>query len=274
MCCDDHIHCCSSNQKCDAGLCIQLQKTNVTAKKINKVTCNSEFSCPDNDTCCPGLIPDTYQCCPLTKGVCCGDFLHCCPQNTVCDLEKGKCVGKGFVSEMYDSKKNGILKFDSLKLSLLNPSNLNNVFCPGRGYQCPDGYTCCQLPSGNWGCCPFDKATCCPDKIHCCPHGMKCDTTSMSCFQGNTSIASLQKEIAKPINSDIVCPDNSTCASSATCCKINTERFGCCPYEDAVCCDDLQHCCPSGFVCDTVEKHCVPSSKSTLSNFIKYKKLD
>lgn len=272
MCCDDHIHCCSSNQKCEAGLCIQLQGTNVTAKKVEKVACNSEFSCPEDGTCCQGIIPGTYQCCPLANSVCCGDLTHCCPQNTVCDLDKEMCVGKDFVSEMYDSKKNGILKFDSLKH--LKPSNLNNVFCPGRGYQCPDNYTCCQLPTGKWGCCPFVKATCCPDKIHCCPHSMKCDTTSMSCFQGNTSIPSLQKEIAKPFNSSIVCPDKSTCAPSATCCKIATERFGCCPYEDAVCCNDLAHCCPSGFVCDIIEKQCVPSSKSTLSNVIKYKKLN
>nr|1G26_A Chain A, GRANULIN A [synthetic construct] len=22
---------------------------------------------------------------------------------------------------------------------------------------CPDGYTCCRLPSGAWGCCPFTQ---------------------------------------------------------------------------------------------------------------------
>ena len=258
-------------------MCIERLGTNITAKRVEKnaIPCDSKFSCPDNSTCCKGLLPGTYECCPLPNGVCCGDFIHCCPENTVCDLKRQMCIGNKFISEIYDSKKNGIFKVGSLKYSnLLKPINLNNVFCPGSGsYQCPDSYTCCKLPSGAWGCCPFPEATCCPDELHCCPHNMKCDRTSMSCSQGLVSIPSLQKEIAKSSMSDIMCPDNSTCADTMTCCKIGTERFGCCPYKDAVCCKDLTHCCPNDYVCDVVIKRCI-QTKSTLSNVLKYKKED
>jgi len=43
--------------------------------------------------------------------------------------------------------------------------------CPGGRKTCAQGMTCCKLPTGEEGCCPYDRATCCPDKVHCCPHG-------------------------------------------------------------------------------------------------------
>jgi len=43
--------------------------------------------------------------------------------------------------------------------------------CPGREKTCSDKMTCCELPSGRQGCCPYANATCCPDKVHCCPYG-------------------------------------------------------------------------------------------------------
>ena len=43
--------------------------------------------------------------------------------------------------------------------------------CPGGQETCAAGMTCCQLPSGREGCCPYENATCCSDKVHCCPHG-------------------------------------------------------------------------------------------------------
>nr|2JYE_A Chain A, Granulin A [Homo sapiens] len=48
---------------------------------------------------------------------------------------------------------------------------------------CPDGYTCCRLQSGAWGCCPFTQAVCCEDHIHCCPAGFTCDTQKGTCEQ-------------------------------------------------------------------------------------------
>lgn len=54
---------------------------------------------------------------------------------------------------------------------------------------CPDETTCCQLGSGDWGCCPMPKAVCCDDKIHCCPEGTNCNVEAGTCEQGGTSLA-------------------------------------------------------------------------------------
>ncbi|XP_023214592.1 granulins-like, partial [Centruroides sculpturatus] len=41
-----------------------------------------------------------------------------------------------------------------------------------------------------------------------------------------------------------------------TCCKTN-QGYGCCPMEDAVCCSDLQHCCPDEYICVDLFEICV-----------------
>uniref|UniRef100_A0A667YSS2 Granulins domain-containing protein n=1 Tax=Myripristis murdjan TaxID=586833 RepID=A0A667YSS2_9TELE len=56
----------------------------------------------------------------------------------------------------------------------------NSVECDARN-KCPEGSTCCQLAGGQWGCCPLEKAVCCPDKEHCCPQGYSCNMASGSC---------------------------------------------------------------------------------------------
>ena len=36
-------------------------------------------------------------------------------------------------------------------------SSVEAVVCPGGSVQCADGQTCCKLPSGKYGCCPFPQ---------------------------------------------------------------------------------------------------------------------
>jgi C1A family cysteine protease len=48
------------------------------------------------------------------------------------------------------------------------------------------------------------------------------------------------------------CPDGSSC--DGTCCCAaeifgQCLQYGCCPYENAVCCDDHEHCCPESTIC-------------------------
>ena len=37
---------------------------------------------------------------------------------------------------------------------------------------------------------------------------------------------------------------------------MDRHRFGCCPFEDAVCCEDKLHCCPNGYKCDLAKGKC------------------
>ena len=52
------------------------------------------------------------------------------------------------------------------------------------------------------------------------------------------------------------CHDGSSCAGAATCCELASGSYGCCPYSDATCCSDKQHCCPNGYECDVSSSMC------------------
>ena len=83
--------------------------------------------------------------------------------------------------------------------------------------------------------------------IHCfhesySPTGFTCDVSAGTCVRGNT--------VAEVGSSDVVdCGDGTSCPEGSTCCAMSTGQFGCCSYQDAVCCDDGEHCCPNGLFC-------------------------
>jgi len=52
--------------------------------------------------------------------------------------------------------------------------------------------------------------------------------------------------LALSLLSAIACGE-CTCPSGTTCCKLRSGGWGCCPYENATCCNDGQHCCPGGY---------------------------
>ena len=42
---------------------------------------------------------------------------------------------------------------------------------------CDDNYTCCRNRSGDWACCPYRNAQCCPQLNICCRSGLHCSST-------------------------------------------------------------------------------------------------
>ncbi|KAL3831532.1 hypothetical protein ACJMK2_023273 [Sinanodonta woodiana] len=264
VCCSDHLHCCPHGTKCDVseGKCIQgdivtdwFEKTPASKKdndSVGSVVCpDKQHECPDGNTCCK-LASGDWGCCPLEKAVCCSDHLHCCPHGTKCDVSEGKCLQGNIVTDWFE--KTPASKKDSL--------SVGSVVCPDGQHECPDGNTCCKLSSGDWGCCPLEKAVCCSDHLHCCPHGTKCDVSEGKCLQGNIAIDWFEKTAASKKDSlsvgSVVCPDGQhECPDGNTCCKLSSGDWGCCPLEKAVCCSDHLHCCPHGTKCDVSEGKCL-----------------
>ena len=88
-------------------------------------------------------------------------------------------------------------KFSSLQ-------KVPNLVCPD-GSLCPDsGFTCCQLSSGGYGCCPFPHAVCCSDHEHCCPEGTTCDVASGSCNGGTERVKIYTQISATKVISKII----------------------------------------------------------------------
>ncbi|KAF7225913.1 progranulin [Nothobranchius furzeri] len=59
--------------------------------------------------------------------------------------------------------------------------------CPDGG-RCKEGQTCCNSPTNDYKCCPFDQAECCEDHVHCCPADTVCDKETSSCVNKTMSI--------------------------------------------------------------------------------------
>jgi hypothetical protein len=51
---------------------------------------------------------------------------------------------------------------------------------------CRDDQTCCALPEGSFGCCPYIDGVCCSDGDHCCPNGYECNLEKLHCDKNSS----------------------------------------------------------------------------------------
>ncbi|KAM4624047.1 granulin b isoform 2-T2 [Polymixia lowei] len=260
VCCEDHLHCCPHGTVCnlEASTCDDasgnavvpwLNKVPVFSLLTDDVTCDKSTSCPGKSTCCKSSTGD-WACCPLSKAICCDDHTHCCPHDTVCNLETETC------DDPSDSAPS--LPWVA-KVSPLTAEGLDEK-CD-RQTMCPGGTTCCKQGSGQWACCPLPHAVCCNDQEHCCPKGYTCNLAQQTCDKpGGPALPWAQKLPARqrvPTQTVAIaprptmCDAHTSCPKDTTCCFMNKARkWGCCPLPKAVCCEDHEHCCPQGYTCN------------------------
>uniref|UniRef100_A0A1A8NME6 Granulin b n=1 Tax=Nothobranchius rachovii TaxID=451742 RepID=A0A1A8NME6_9TELE len=254
VCCEDKRHCCPEGTTCDLvhSKCVSpsfqsiplLEK--LPAKRLgNKlavaVICpGGKSSCPDAYTCCL-LTSGEYGCCPYPDATCCSDHSHCCPSNTICDLEHGVCRSAEVLTPLMEKI----------------PAVSTDVVCPDRKSACPDQTTCCLMKNGTYGCCPLPNAVCCSDYVHCCPADTQCDLQHSTCVPAQDNMSVSKVFAAVRLQSRVVpCNDSVSCADGSTCCKSAGGGWACCPLAQAVCCEDHLHCCPHGSVCNLEAKTC------------------
>uniref|UniRef100_UPI00398EE6B9 granulin b isoform X2 n=1 Tax=Pristiophorus japonicus TaxID=55135 RepID=UPI00398EE6B9 len=252
VCCEDHIHCCPAGYTCDlqSGSCAKndalstllLKKSTVVKEtlqgRLSRVLCDTFASCPANTTCCK-MNSGLWMCCPLPQAVCCDDHIHCCPNGYTCDVQAGLCH-KDNISIPLVTNMPTLVKSEALDMQ-----------CDDT-VKCQSGATCCRTPSGQWACCPLPEAVCCEDHEHCCPNGYTCNVGAGTCERQSLAIP---WEVKQPL-SDVKCDDTFRCPSPATCCKLASGSWACCPYEHATCCEDQLHCCPNGYTCNGAAKAC------------------
>uniref|UniRef100_A0A3P9M9Q6 Granulin a n=1 Tax=Oryzias latipes TaxID=8090 RepID=A0A3P9M9Q6_ORYLA len=264
VCCEDFIHCCPKGKTCnlaaqtcegDGGSVPMLEKvpsfSNVSVK-MEDVPCDGSTSCPDQTTCCK-TQEGGWGCCPFPEAVCCEDFIHCCPKGKTCNLAAQTCEGDGGSVPMLEK----VPSFSNVSVKM------EDVPCDGST-SCPDQTTCCKTQEGGWGCCPFPEAVCCEDFIHCCPKGKTCNLAAQTCEGDGGSVPMLEKvpsfsNVSVKME-DVPCDGSTSCPDQTTCCKTKDGGWGCCPLPEAVCCDDHEHCCPTGTTCDLATLSCLKAS--------------
>uniref|UniRef100_A0A8D1N359 Progranulin n=1 Tax=Sus scrofa TaxID=9823 RepID=A0A8D1N359_PIG len=230
------------------------------------VPCKTKAQCPPGHSCIL-TTNETSNCCPFPEAVSCRDGLHCCPQGFHCSADGWSCLRRP------DTK----------------PSD--DILCPNSQFHCPNSSTCCTMLDGSWGCCPMPQASCCGDKVHCCPHGTSCDLAHSRCLTvtnthpmakipsqetiktgeevGEVSSGSwpgtsspspwrpltLFFSFSHPVPRCAQCHQVS-CPDDYTCCRLQSGKWGCCPFVQAVCCNDHVHCCPTGYQCNIEKGTC------------------
>ncbi|XP_060727012.1 granulin b isoform X1 [Tachysurus vachellii] len=283
VCCEDHLHCCPHNTVCNvqAGTCDSVSDSSSTVPWVTKIPavavvpenehCDETSACPTGTTCCKQKS-GTWACCLLPRAVCCEDHEHCCPQGYKCDVSHESCEHP-FLPSMPWVRKHPAL---SVTRSFLSHPSANAESGSQHEHKCdaqtscPRGSTCCFMAKlSQWGCCPLPQAVCCGDGDHCCPSGYTCDKEKPTCTKGNLELPWFKKQPAISVTSDlgdVKCDDNTSCAAGTTCCRLRTKAWGCCPLAQAVCCEDHEHCCPHDYTCDLQSGTCVkPSTTHTVA---------
>jgi len=284
VCCPDKVHCCPNSYTCDTAQqqCIKGPTSDgpdslpwihstlpskylpVDHKPVGDITCDDKSSCPDDQTCCK-LSDESYGCCPLPEAVCCEDHIHCCPNGCTCNVDQGTCDGCS-LSGPWSTKLPAKMYQPATGPEPSLPEASSGVKACSAGAWCKDGSTCCEFESGVRGCCPFSNAICCSDGLHCCPAGSTCDAALHSCRSVDSSLMFTWHITGhvdgygglRPLSvaAAVQCPDGSTCPTSTTCCQVVSKQYACCPYDQAMCCSDLLHCCPHGMTCNVKESRC------------------
>uniref|UniRef100_A0A673HB42 Granulins-like n=1 Tax=Sinocyclocheilus rhinocerous TaxID=307959 RepID=A0A673HB42_9TELE len=264
VCCDDFIHCCPHGKKCNVALgkCEdssgsqpwfeKLPVKPISSQNVAVTQVHSDVPCND------------------TAAVCCDDFVHCCPHGTTCNVAAGSC----------DEPSGSKPWFEKLPaLPRAGQKSPGNVNCDSS-HVCPDSNTCCKNIDGDWGCCPLLfclQAVCCKDQFHCCPHGTTCDFVTLTCTSNTTSVPMTDinlpsakeehrqhrevKDRVGKYNSRVPCDSQTSCPDHTTCCLVaKTNKWGCCPLPNAVCCPDQEHCCPKGYRCDLRRRSCIKTT--------------
>ncbi|KTG01779.1 hypothetical protein cypCar_00026215 [Cyprinus carpio] len=278
VCCEDKRHCCPQGTKCDLehSMCVSAtygpsplwrkfaarrrkpsERTAVVpstdSSDIRNVICPDKIStCPDDTTCCK-LETGSYGCCPMPKAVCCSDHLHCCPEATTCDPVHSMCVSA-----------NGVMVKMASKIPATSLKQEEKLVPCNETVACASGTTCCKTQEGTWACCPLLKAVCCEDHAHCCPQDTVCNLTAGTCDDpADLSVAApwMAKVPTFPIASpNQKCDETTSCPDGSTCCRLSSEKWGCCPLPQAVCCEDHLHCCPHDTVCNLAASTCDSSN--------------
>nr|XP_048685645.1 progranulin isoform X2 [Caretta caretta] len=253
--CADRHRCCPRGSHCSADGKSCFVFPGLPA--ADAVQCpDGESECPNESTCC--MMPTgSWGCCPMPQAACCVDKVHCCPHATTCDLEHARCLsaaGEQPLGSKVPARKRA--PWQGV------PASFIMITCPDHQSACPDGTACCQLPTSQYGCCPLQNAVCCQDHVHCCPKGYTCDPAGGSCHPPAAPVPWLEKTPARvrapSAGRDVRCDEQTSCPEGNTCCRLATGDWGCCPLEEAVCCQDHVHCCPKGYTCDPAGGSCHP----------------
>ncbi|CAH8867229.1 unnamed protein product [Trichobilharzia szidati] len=233
VCCIDGKSCCPESSRCDSGSgqCIYADGSIKPPKQIydqiNKTTQKANDLVPwqlsTKTVICPdrlSVCSENTTCCPMAH-----EKWGCCQHpNAICCSDGKHCCPQGLVCDVTQQICKPLNTHQILEAN--NNNNNNNFF--DNLYLTKTSKPARPNPNINQ-----------PKGIV----GRKATNSSAKFLMSYTGI---------------LCPDLLfECPSGTTCCPSTEEGWACCPFPDAVCCSDGEHCCPNGYTCDLASKRCV-----------------
>jgi len=197
-CCSDGKHCCPHGMACnlEEGTCDNNSVSGFDSaaplrpilprQNPKIVICpDPNYECSQGETCCK-LVTGDWGCCRFENATCCSDEIHCCPANTICDLQRETCKPKQ-AALLSQRETAAAMK----AIPVYNIGNVtgchgdNQLLCPDSQTCCLQGDTCCSQSKYDWmTCCNFSNGVCCNDGQNCCPFSYSCHKNpdgSMGC---------------------------------------------------------------------------------------------
>jgi hypothetical protein len=247
----------------------ELFKIKTHSHSYGSIPCKDGSFCPTTFTCCV-LVDGTYGCCPLQNAVCCNDHLHCCPQNTQCNLKSQCCDAENYQVPWSQKLTQRQLIQQNEDLNILQQAQV----CQDEETSCPPMSTCCLMVHGSYACCPHDDGVCCG--THCCAKNSKCGQEIGECIEEEkeedddeltvkvvnwytVEVMAYEKNGLKETfkYTGPFCPGGEVQCANGTCCEVQADSsYVCCPYQSGTCCGVHGYCCPSGYDCDAKLEAC------------------
>ncbi|GAA6229846.1 granulins-like [Lates japonicus] len=216
---------CSDGKHCcpEGHLCSEDSRSCVKTELASTVLCSDGVSECPDQTTCCETPEGKWGCCPMPKAVCCEDKLHCCPEGSTCDVKESKCISSSTKKEMPMWAK--------------LPARIRAEWESKKEAEQVSAETANDGGS--------EKAP---------------EVTTANTVPPTQQEASVTEAAG---GNNVPCDDTVACEDGTTCCKTAEGKWACCPLPEAVCCDDHEHCCPSGTTCDLATLSCDGASGST-----------
>ena len=253
--------------------------------------CEDGTNCPDHATCCQ-MESGSFGCCPYEEAVCCQQD-YCCPQFGRCDGARCQ-LGNGL--EIAAARRFPALKTATEALhyqqqqqqqqqaALVVAAHTDDMFV-GQGQEAEEAVLAARAVAAAAAAAKAEEASMRMKKKNI--ENNKGEGEEKE--EGEESIQQEAKEGVAVVNvllpaadspataaaataataatalsgGSVQCPDGTVC--DAACCPASPAGYLCCPYADAVCCSDHQHCCPGGTHCNESAGSCDPNVDSLSS---------
>ncbi|XP_021165930.2 granulin a isoform X3 [Fundulus heteroclitus] len=212
---------CSDGKHCcpEGHQCTMDSRSCIKKELVTAVVCNDGVSeCPDETTCCE--TPEgKWACCPMPKAVCCSDKQHCCPEGTICNIEQMKCTSTSTKKQLPMWAK-----FPArLRADWENQKEDEKI--SAEAAEAGETETSTEVSTAN----------------------------PVPSLEEEVTLSSVAKEDTA---NNVPCNETAACPDGSTCCKTKEGDWACCPFAEAVCCEDFIHCCPKGKKCNLAEQSC------------------